>query len=160
PLSTLGSAPFRLPCGSGPTIELNGRYVPTRASGTLADLHDGAPMAFAACEPVHVAAGVNRVVEPGLDNFDVQAVVLDQAGGTAPPAGPAAGPEPVRVLAWGPARRVLRVTAAAPSYLIVSQNFNSGWVARIGGRVLRPVRIDGWKQGWLLPAVGSSLVTL
>ena len=109
---------------------------------------------------MRVAAGANRVVEPSLDNFDVQAIVLDQAGGTAITSVPAARPEPVRVLAWGPARRVLRVTAAAPSYLIVSQNLNAGWVARIGGRVLRPVRIDGWKQGWLLPAAGSSVVTL
>ena len=27
-----------------------------------------------------------------------------------------------------------------------------GWQARIGAAVLRPVRIDGWKQAWIIPA--------
>ena len=63
---------------------------------------------------------------------------------------PAARAETV---AWGSARRVLRVTAGPASYLVVNENFNAGWQAvTAGGALLRPVRLDGWKQAWLLPA--------
>ncbi len=36
----------------------------------------------------------------------------------------------------------------------------TGWQARLGGTRLRPVRIDGWKQAWLLPAGTAGTVTL
>ena len=34
----------------------------------------------------------------------------------------------------------------------MNENFNIGWQARVGAAVLRPVRIDGWKQAWIIPA--------
>jgi arabinofuranan 3-O-arabinosyltransferase len=103
------------------------------------------------------------------------------------------------VRSWTPSRRVLQVTAPARAYLVVNENFNPGWQARLvgtreqgrgqsgglrragagiaergraqsgGGReehsagagmALRPVRIDGWKQAWLLPAGTTGTVTL
>jgi arabinofuranan 3-O-arabinosyltransferase len=63
-------------------------------------------------------------------------------------------------MSWTPVARVLRVTAGAASYLVVNENFNSGWIATIGKRTLQPVRLDGWKQGWSLPAGTSGVVTL
>ena len=32
------------------------------------------------------------------------------------------------------------------------ENFNDGWVAEVDGEELTPVRVDGWQQGWVLPA--------
>ena len=55
---------------------------------------------------------------------------------------------------------MLRVSAATASYLVVNENFNAGWRAVIDRRQLRAVRLDGWKQGWLLPAGTSGLVHL
>jgi arabinofuranan 3-O-arabinosyltransferase len=43
---------------------------------------------------------------------------------------------------------------------VVNENFNAGWQARAGRRLLRAVRIDGWKQGWLLPAGTAGTVIL
>ena len=38
------------------------------------------------------------------------------------------------------------------SVLTVAQNFNEGWSARDArGTPLVPIRLDGWKQGWVLP---------
>jgi hypothetical protein len=42
----------------------------------------------------------------------------------------------------------------------VAQNFNAGWQATLHGRVLRPERLDGWEQAWLLPAGSAGRVTL
>ena len=54
--------------------------LPTRVSGTFAQLLTGRPMRFTACSPVTLAAGPNRVTEPAADAFDVQDVVLRSAG--------------------------------------------------------------------------------
>jgi arabinofuranan 3-O-arabinosyltransferase len=52
------------------------------------------------------------------------------------------------------------VTASTRSYLVVNENFNPGWRAVVDGRRLRAVRLDGWKQAWLLPAGTAGVVTL
>ncbi len=52
------------------------------------------------------------------------------------------------------------MTAPTRSYLVVNENFNAGWQASLGGARLRAVRIDGWKQAWLLPAGTAGTVTL
>jgi arabinofuranan 3-O-arabinosyltransferase len=154
------SGTFRLPCGLGPLIELNGKVVPTRVSGTFADLLTGRPMSFAACSVLPLAAGTNRVVEPARDAFDVQDVVLASPGARALSAGPSPPATPVRVLAWTSQRRSLRVAADVRSYLVVNENFNAGWRASIGGRQLRAIRLDGWEQAWLLPAGTAGVATL
>jgi arabinofuranan 3-O-arabinosyltransferase len=192
------SGAFRLPCGLGPAVGLNGRALPTRVTGTFAELLAGQPMPFTACAGARAAAGGNRVTEPATDAFDVQDVVLmvhwagtpgiaalggtargggavgggalsggalggGAPGGVAP--GGALGPEPgtattAVIRSWTSARRVLDVTAATRSYLVVNENFNAGWRARLGGRPLSAVRLDGWKQAWLLPAGTTGTVTL
>jgi arabinofuranan 3-O-arabinosyltransferase len=64
------------------------------------------------------------------------------------------------IRSWTPARRVLAVAAPARSYLMVNENFNAGWQARLDGRPLPAIRLDGWKQAWLLPAGSAGTVTL
>ncbi len=57
----------------------------------------------------------------------------------------------VSVERWTTSDRILLVAASHPSYLEVNENFNAGWQARIGTTVLKPVRVDGWKQAWIIP---------
>jgi arabinofuranan 3-O-arabinosyltransferase len=149
------SVPLRLRCGLGPALRVNARAVPTRVWGTYADLLDQRPLHFAACSPVAIQAGGNQVTEPASDSYSVQDVVV----GTPPPA-VAAPAAPARVITWSSSRRVLRVTASTRSYLVVNENFNPGWRAVVDGRQLRAVRLDGWKQAWLLPAGTAGVVTL
>jgi arabinofuranan 3-O-arabinosyltransferase len=146
--------PLRLRCGLGPALTVNGKAVPTRVWGTYADLLYQRPLHFAACSPVAIRAGGNQVTEPSRDSYSVQDVVV---GAPLPAAAPAA---PARIMAWTSSRRVVRVTASTRSYLVVNENFNPGWRAVIDGRQLRAVRLDGWKQAWLLPAGTAGVVTL
>lgn len=151
-------APLRLRCGLGPAIEVDGKAVATRAWGSEADLLAQRPLHFAACAPVTLRPGTNQVTEPARDAYSVQDVVVGQVP---PPAAALAPPAArTRVLAWTSSRRVLRVNAGPVRYLIVNENFNPGWRAVLGGRPLRAVRLDGWKQAWLLPAGPGGLVTL
>jgi hypothetical protein len=109
------------------------------------------------------------VVEPARDGFDIQNVVLVRKGGLGAATAPATSLAATAIVrSWTPSRRVLQVTAPTRSYLVVNENFNAGWRASLGGGgqsagagiTLRPVRIDGWKQAWLLPAGTAGTVTL
>jgi arabinofuranan 3-O-arabinosyltransferase len=153
--------PLRLGCGQGPEISVNGLAVPTRVTGTYPDVLAGRPVRFTACGKFLLLPGANEVTEPATDRYSVQDVVLARPGARVlDPAGTAAAAR-VETVAWGSARRVLRVTAGPASYLVVNENFNAGWqAATAGGALLRPVRLDGWKQAWLLPAGTTGLVTL
>jgi arabinofuranan 3-O-arabinosyltransferase len=150
---------FRLPCGLGPSLTVDGRAVATRVTGSFASLLTERPVQFTACSPVPLAAGANRLVEPVTDVFSIQDAVVQGQGAAA--ASPSAPPQAAaRVVQWTATARTLRVSAATRSYLVVDENFNPGWTAVIGGRALQPVRLDGWKQAWVLPAGTSGLVRL
>ena len=153
------TVPFRLACGYGPQIQVNGVSVPTRVSGTFADLLNGRPMEFTACSEVTLAPGANRVTEPQTDAFSVQDVVLGTVPGSGNGAASAA-PVAATVTSWTSSSRTLRVHAATRSYLEVNENFNQGWRAVFAGRQLQPVQLDGWKQAWVLPAGTNGVVTL
>ncbi len=149
---------FRLPCGLGPSLTVNGTAVATRVTGSFASLRTGRPVQFTACSPARLAAGANRLTEPVTDAFSIQDAVVQ---GTDAAASPYVPPQTApRIVQWTATARTLRVSAAARSYLVVDENFNSGWRAVIGGRALRPVRLDGWKQAWVLPTGTSGLVRL
>ena len=156
PFLTEPALPFRLPCGLGPRLEVNGTVLPTKVTGTFNDLLTGQPLQFSACHEVTLAAGTNRVVEPATDAFDVSDVVLNADASAVPSAAPAAA----AISSWTPTKRTVRVSAQTPSYLVVNENFNPGWRAVVHGKVLQAVRLDGWKQAWLLPAGTSGEATL
>jgi arabinofuranan 3-O-arabinosyltransferase len=42
--------------------------------------------------------------------------------------------------------------------LTIPQNFNAAWSATMDGHRLTPQRVDGWKQGWLVPAGAAAVV--
>jgi arabinofuranan 3-O-arabinosyltransferase len=109
---------------------------------------------------VSVMAGPNRTVEPSSHAFSVQSVLVDRRAPGLLSAAPSASTEPVRQVSWTVSARVVRVSARQRSFLIVNQNFNSGWQATLHGKVLQPAQLDGWKQGWLLPAGSDGLVTM
>ncbi|MGP8010535.1 MAG: hypothetical protein ACLPKZ_09820, partial [Acidimicrobiales bacterium] len=48
--------------------------------------------------------------------------------------------------------REILIGPGSASYVSLASNFNPAWSATLGGRALRPVRIDGWQQGWIVPA--------
>jgi arabinofuranan 3-O-arabinosyltransferase len=69
---------------------------------------------------------------------------------------------PANTGAWGPAHREVRIpAAAAPRVLVVPESLNPGWVAHTSaGTRLTPVAVNGWQQGWVVPAGTSGAITL
>ncbi|MDX6432967.1 MAG: arabinofuranan 3-O-arabinosyltransferase, partial [Streptosporangiaceae bacterium] len=151
-------APLTLPCGAGPPLTLNGIAVPTQATGTIADLLAGRPVRFQACKTVRIAAGDNRLAAARKSDFQIQSMVVDPGGRLA--AAAERETSSVTVRTWGPGERQVDVDAKARSYLVVNENYNVGWQAKIDGRVLQPLRLDGWRQAWVVPAGTAGTVHL
>ncbi|WP_131102037.1 alpha-(1-_3)-arabinofuranosyltransferase [Streptomonospora litoralis] len=163
------------PCGLGPVLRVNGERVETRiTSGTLGDQAQGRPLRFESCSQVPVVQGRNRLtVEPG-NQYQVRSAVLSGAepalsrsqGEAARSAG--GGDDGVKTAGvsaatgWGDSERRFTVDVDEDSFLVVNENFNDGWQATVEGRdaPLEPVRLDGWKQAWRLPAGTSGQVVL
>ncbi|SDH73955.1 alpha-(1-_3)-arabinofuranosyltransferase domain-containing protein [Nonomuraea jiangxiensis] len=155
PVGRPADVPLRLGCGLGPRIEVNGRVIPTKVTGTHADLLEQRPVRITGCSRVRLAVGDNRVRVAGWDAYGIEDLVV----GSLPdePPGVAGG---VVQAAWTQSVREVRVSAPKDAFLVVNENYNAGWRARAEGKTLRPVRIDGWKQGWELPAGTSGTVRL
>ena len=175
--------PVTLTCQDGPRIHIGDRIVRTRITASRRALLEGRAVPAELCDdtPLPLPAGPQEVsVEPG-EAFSVDTVglvVVDPAGGTTdggadgsrgvPVLGGA--PQPTRAVTtarWDDARRELHVPAAPRErVLVVPESVSPAWHARLvadDGTALadpRPVTVDGWKQGWVLPAAttGATLV--
>ncbi|MEK8170615.1 hypothetical protein NKH77_16615 [Streptomyces sp. M19] len=77
-----------------------------------------------------------------------------------PPAPATPGVRTVRARDWSGDRRTVVVGPGQSVYLQTYENDNPGWKATFNGRSLTPVRLDGWQQGFLVPAGPGGTVTL
>jgi arabinofuranan 3-O-arabinosyltransferase len=141
-----------LDCGHGPTVELDGRLHRTAVRTTLAGLRALAPVEVTPCDgdPAGLlAAGTHRIVVRGTAAFTVTAATLRRAGAEAGEASRTAA----RVVAWDREHRVLALPARdEPLLLVVPENANPGWAATLDGAPLTARTVDGWQQGYLVPA--------
>lgn len=147
--------PLRLACGLGPKIQVNGRTIDTKVTGTHADLLEQRPLQITGCAKARLAEGDNRVRVAGWDPFAVQSLAVGRL-----PERPAAVEGAAVRGTWTPSLREVQVAAPKDAFLVVNENVNAGWRAEIDGTTLRPVRIDGWKQGWELPAGTTGTVRM
>ncbi len=167
--------PVTLTCTDGPRVHIGDRVVRTRVEATRRDLLQGRALRAELCDvdPLALAAGPQEIsVEPG-EAFTVDTVglvVVDPGGTTGGPAqvlGGASQPtRAVTTMAWEDSRRELHLTGSLRErVLVVPESVSPAWEARLvaddSGELLdvRPVTVDGWKQGWVLPAgPGATLV--
>jgi arabinofuranan 3-O-arabinosyltransferase len=157
PLST--SVP--LPCGTGPTVQVDDVSEPTSVTGTLGNLVDLQPVTIRVCASpaTHLAEGKHVISFPPGSPFRLTGLLVQQPRPVAQ-VGLDVGKRTLRVLSWTSGSRTLKIGAGPATYVQVAQNFNPGWVATLDGRTLNPVSLDGWEQGWILPAGASGTMTM
>jgi arabinofuranan 3-O-arabinosyltransferase len=150
-----------LGCGRGPIIALAGRFIQTSISTTVGALLAGAPIAAQPCDrdPIALPAGQQELlISPGA------AFVVDGAQLTGPLAGTVAGAGtvPAQTGQWDSSRReVLVEPSSSTRALVVPESVNPGWTARTAdGTRLRPITVNGWQQGWVVPAGVAGPITL
>jgi arabinofuranan 3-O-arabinosyltransferase len=160
------------PCGFGPTVVVDGIPILTRVVGTFQDILQRHPLRWVACSSdraadatagtVALASGEHTVVADATQEFAPSQMTVTTTGtpGSTPPGSePAVAAAPV--VRTDPATMAIRVgERSQESVLTVAQNFNPGWTARDGqGAALASIRLDGWKQGWVLPPGAATVVT-
>ncbi|SEL18993.1 alpha-(1-_3)-arabinofuranosyltransferase domain-containing protein [Streptacidiphilus jiangxiensis] len=165
------TTPFDVPCGQGPDLSIDGHAYPTSASGTLGSLLSQQPVVVTLCTPggarLALGAGTHRLDAPG--DGAGQALALTDAtlvgaseraalDGTATPPGSAA--RAVSAWSWGQEDRSVTVGTGPAAYLEVHENAAPGWTATLNGQTLQAVTLDGWQQGYLIPAGAAGVVTL
>ncbi len=150
-------------CGTGPTLVVDGRPVQTQVSASVGDIVTGLAVDVTPCDTdaLALATGRHHVrVEPTTE-WDVTAVSLvREAGPGRPAAGPVAAGRAIDATGWGSSRRAVAVGAGPESLLVVPEGENPGWRARLDGEELVPQTVDGWQQGWVVPAGEAGTLVL
>jgi arabinofuranan 3-O-arabinosyltransferase len=153
---------LQAPCGSGPSVQVNGTVHQTAVESSRRDVLAGGPVEMAPCdEGVELQRGQNRIGLLPSATFKAATAVLSAP--TDPGDGVADDTVATRVPpgAWTQSERRVQVgSRPSLSVLTLGENTNAGWRARAGGETLQPVVLNGWQQGWLLPAGGGRTVAL
>ena len=146
-----------LDCGSGLALDINGHSVPLRVTASRAAVLSEQPVNAEVCSPgeVNLGPGANRVRLPSTAMTSPVSVTLNT-----PTTSAAAASGSMSVRSWGSTQRSVQVDSPSGSVLLVRENFNGGWRATVNGKALRAVRIDGWQQGFAVPAGTSGLIKL
>ncbi len=165
------AAPFRLACGQGPPLTVDGRTYPTSVSGTVRNLINLTPLPLHLCTgqaTLALPAGWHWLSSPGtgvplavtgLSLTDVAASPAAAPAGAAT-AGAATASRGLRIASWGTENRAVTVGPGALSYLEVHQAANPGWTATLNGHPLTPVTLDGWQQAYVVPAGAGGTVVM
>jgi arabinofuranan 3-O-arabinosyltransferase len=144
-------------CGFGPDVTVGGTTVRTRVVGTLGDVMAGNELIISPCSApltsVRLSPGAHRLVVGRSDLVVPTRVSLGRA---------ASQPEqrPVEAQRWDTSRRSVVVDPGPEALLRVAESANAGWTAMLDGERLPPVQVDGWQQGWVVPAGSGGVVEL
>jgi arabinofuranan 3-O-arabinosyltransferase len=163
-----GQAGFRLACGRGPAISIDGKSFATSVSGTVADLIQSLPVQVRLCAPggqLALSGGQHRLLAApssvfAMTDLDLRTQPGTAAASAAQPAAASGVQRPVQVLTWQADSRSLRIGAGAESYVEIHENFNAGWAATLNGRPLAAVRLDGWQQAFIVPEGRGGVIRL
>ncbi|MFJ2758670.1 alpha-(1-_3)-arabinofuranosyltransferase family protein [Nocardioides sp. NPDC087217] len=147
----LGDGTLRAGCADGPRIRVGERVLRTAVNGSLSALLRGGELPLRVCgtAPINLAAGENTLLADPVDALRVDSLEL-----SAEVIADAESPEVVEV-ERDERDAAVSATVSAEAYdrvLVLPQNINTGATATLDGKVLRAQRVDGWQQGWIVPA--------
>ncbi len=150
-----------VPCSAGLGVWVDTTYVRLGLTASRDAVLAGRPVLAVPCgrDQVSLGAGVHRLQLIKAPLAGPASLTLTRIGATLPHSTGSTG-NGLNVLTWGATDRKVSVTSADASVLVVHENMNAGWQATFEGRRLRPIMVDGWQQGWQLPAGTSGTVHL
>ncbi|GAA3534763.1 alpha-(1-_3)-arabinofuranosyltransferase [Aeromicrobium panaciterrae] len=147
------------PCGVGPRVQIDDVIYETSVAAPSEDLLAGRPVDLTLCGgSAELSPGMHDMTLLSDDAWRPTQVALTRAGSGPSTVAGAISLSPTR---WTDDDRKVPVPQRDEvSYLAVNENINAGWVAKLHGKKLDPVTIDGWKQGFVVPAGAAGVVTL
>lgn len=138
-----------LDCGEGPDLRVGDTTVRTGLDAAWSDMVRGTVVPLRVCgdgdvqlsDEVEVTVAPTTLVRPETLTF----LAPEQATSVRTET-------PLVSDVLGSPVRTEVDTGASAELLTLAQNVNAGWRATVDGRELTPVRVDGWKQAWVVPA--------
>jgi arabinofuranan 3-O-arabinosyltransferase len=153
---------FSLVCGKGPVVAVDGELYQTSVTGTVRDLTERRAVDVTLCQQgsadtaLELTQGSHRVEAGDAGPLTLTDMTLTRGTVTEP----TADTRELTIRDWLGDRREVSVGSGAASYLTTYENFNDGWKATLNGKELSAVRLDGWQQGWRIPAGAGGTVKL
>lgn len=145
-----------VPCADGAIVDLGAAAATYSASATRRALMTGTLVTGTRCAGDVPTSSGNALTIRGESGPVLEARTIATADGL--PA--AAAQAPPQVARWTNRARTLDIAAAPSKRLVVwHEGFNQGWTARMGGRTLRAVEVDGWRQAFIVPAGSGGVLT-
>lgn len=153
--------PIEVPCGRGPIIGVAGQFVQTSVRTTVGALLDDEPIAATPCRTgsISLPEGQQELVISAGETFVVDGIVLStpRAAEVLP-----AQAVPADIGSWSADHREVRLPPAnRDRIIVVPESRNPGWVAHTeDGTALRAITVNGWQQGWIVPAGTQGTVNM
>ena len=141
----------------GDLVSVNGVPVPVRVTGSAVDAEARRRLRLEGCEPVILTGGETMVVTAAgaSTGIDIDQIVLSSPV-EAPVPIPGLGPVHSSGRQSDTRSRVGLDGSPHDRWLVLGQSYNRGWQATADGADLgEPVLIDGYANGWHLPAGGA-----
>ncbi len=159
-----GGTDVALACGSGPDVLIDGRHYQTYARGSRAAFEGGQPVALGLCtvRPITLRAGMHTVqsIPSRASNRVPPLSIATLALQTRADLTAAEETRTATPTHWGPEHRTVTLPAGKATILTIHENFNRSWHASVNGKALAAVRVDGWQQGFVVPAGPAVTITI
>jgi arabinofuranan 3-O-arabinosyltransferase len=127
---------------------------------TAGALLDGSTITLSACDSDSFTLAPGETLldaTSGPSLVTIQQTVVGNPPTMAPPSGT---PRSITIDHWGSNDRTVTVGDGAEGLLAVNEAFNVGWTASLNGTSLTALKIDGWRQAFVLPEGVGGTVTL
>ena len=152
------TAPYVATCDAGPRVAIGSRSVSYSVATTASALIDGTPFNLTLCsnDRLELTAGTTLLdTSSGTSLATIDQLVL----GNSPTMGaPTESPRALTINKWGTNDRSVTIAAGSEGLLVVNEAFNEGWEATLNGSKLTSLKIDGWRQAFVLPGgVGGTV---
>ena len=140
----------RFPCGIGPQITVAGQLRDTSLRATTRQLMRGerVPLKVCGSADILLTPQASSLLALPTPLFRVDSATLEHRSAATDPSIPLS----VDHDSDGSPSGVDLDARSKAGLLTLPQNVNAGWKATLEGSDLTPVRVDGWKQGWQVPA--------
>lgn len=156
-------------CGAGPDFVVDGRPIPTRVQGDHRSLVGVGSLSWQACAPVQLSAGAHRIALGRWEGAGPVSIVVrsqEEAGASPQPGSSQPGSSEnassqlgqgvtIKTRAEPGGRLTAHLPAGPERLLVMTQNTNPGWEARLNGTLLSVRTVDGFRQGFVAPAGAS-----
>ncbi|MCW4355833.1 alpha-(1-_3)-arabinofuranosyltransferase [Hoyosella sp. YIM 151337] len=160
---------IEIACGDGPLVQVGDTSAELAISARADDLRTGAAIPATLCEaePLNLPTGTVDIETEVPAPFIVDRLTLHEAhentnGASVADTGTPITAAPVNVRSWSDTHRVIVLDRADTDRLLtIPESDNNAWSAVTeDGRELPRIPVNGWQQGWVIPAGTAGEVTL